>query len=173
MFGFFKSAETKRRERQRDQVTKAIRENVSGAAAEIKYVESKFELAHRRIAAARARNTVVDCERSADSVEALQPEVRSLTAKVGTPLAMGLGMMLGSRLVISGVLLGQLEGRDFLETVPELLALEALLHGFMERQGVEPWPVMYYDEVEFERYRCEELNRQRLELERFERENPN
>ena len=71
--------------------------------------------------------------------------------------------MLGTRLVMGGILLARLAGQEWLEASIELAHLEGLLRGFMERNGVQPWPVMYAEDFAFERYRREYIENEERE----------
>jgi hypothetical protein len=153
MLGIFKSAETKRRERERDETIASINNNISGAASEITHLERSL-VARRQQAAKALRHYVLACDRSADAVEAFKPQIERLVASPSTQ-GTALGMMMATRMVLSGVLVERLEGSEFLAACLHLAKLQGLLEGFMQRQGVRGWGVHYPETSRFEAYRRE------------------
>lgn len=153
MFALFKSAETKQREQNLKIVIASVRQHISEASAEIQHIERTMDQQLRNQAASILFNTVIYCDRSMNAVEAKTARVTKLLE--ANRLQRALGMMLGTRLVIAGVLLAELSGKEWVEASFVFAALEGMLRGFMERNGVDPWPVVYAYDGLFERYRHE------------------
>jgi hypothetical protein len=158
VFGIFKSSETKRRERERDVVISAIQQNVAEAQQEILYAEHTLDKNMLNHIANSLRNAVIYCDRTAEAVEARTAKVKSLFDAGESQHA--IGEMLGTRLVISAVLLGRLTGKEWMEASLEFALLEGTLRGFLERHKTDPWPVMYMEKFTFERYRTEYIERE-------------
>jgi hypothetical protein len=130
-------------------IIQAIRENVEGASAEISYLEGLSDPRAVQKAARALHHHVLACDRNPDAVEALQPKIQRML-QAGPS---GVGVMIATRLVISGVLCEQLSGMVRMEALTELAHLQGLLHAFMERHGSPRWAVQYRDVEAFETYR--------------------
>jgi hypothetical protein len=160
VFSIFKSKE----QQQRDMVISAIRKHIIEAAAEIAHADGTLSLHHRYQAATTIFNVAIYVDRTAAAVEARSQKVKSMLEAGRAHHAFG--TMLATRLVIAAVLLGQLSGKEWMDASFAVAELEGMLHGFMERAGVTPWPIPYAYDGQFEKFRKEFAAREAEEEQR-------
>lgn len=151
MFDRFKSQARREREAVRDAVIDAILKSEAAAKAEINLLETVVEAGLRGKAMSRLVDVLLRCERTEKEVAVWQARADSL--KVKGHLHEALGMNMGTRLAACGVLLQHLQGKELRAASVPFARLEALLRAQVARHGVEPWPVAYLDQDEFEKYR--------------------
>ena len=137
-----------------------ILNNLDGAKKEIEYLRNSCS--HQKLyhSALAIFNTVIYVDRTTEAVEERSKKIPLHAASGREHVAVGTGIAL--RLIVSGILLEKLEGKDWLEAAPSFAQLEGYIRGFMESAGVEPWPLIYAEYFSFERYRAEYIKMEDL-----------
>lgn len=157
MFSFFKSKERKKEEA----IIASLAQIPDEILPDIVYMEKQLTKSQKAVASAYILRAVMLFSRDIQAVEQLHADVQSFS-KAGKT-ANAFGTMVGSRLVMAGVLLDQLTGMPWIEASRYVAMLEGLIYGFMERVGDKPWPVPYAEDINFERYRLEYIKIKKAE----------
>jgi hypothetical protein len=148
MFGFFKTEKQK----QYQEALEAFIDRIAHASAEtqaaIHALEALTQPRAKLFAATIIKNLVMRRGRTLEAAQELRrqaQEANGLFSKYPTAIA--------ATMIECGVYLAKLDGPSWTRGSMAFAHLEGMIRGFLQRQGVQEWEVMYAYDIEFESYR--------------------